>query len=81
MPALNQVKQCKSYPTTDIYIDHNLVILESQLCSKTIKKAKQEPRWDSKLLAEMDNGERFAMEIDGKLSNVGERSSKKDGMN
>jgi hypothetical protein len=51
----NQVKQCKSYHGADINSDHNLVIMESQLRHKKIKKAKQKQTWDSKLLLEKDD--------------------------
>jgi hypothetical protein len=70
----NQVKQCKSYPGADINSDQNLVIMESQQRYKKIKKTRQEPRWDSKSLAEKDYRERFATAINRKLGNEGERS-------
>jgi len=36
----NQIKQCKTHPGTDINSDHNLVIIETQLKYKKIKKDK-----------------------------------------
>lgn len=36
----NQVKQCKTYPGADINSDHNLVIMETQLKYKTLKKSR-----------------------------------------
>ena len=67
----NQVKQCKSYPGADINSDHNLVLMESLLRYKKIKKTKQEPRWDSKMLAKEENREKFATAVDKKLGKGG----------
>jgi hypothetical protein len=67
----NRVKQCKSYPSADTTGDPNLVIMESQQRYKKIKKTKQEPRWNPKLLAEKDRRKRSAMAIDRKLGNEG----------
>jgi hypothetical protein len=50
----NKVKQCRSYPGTGINSDRNLVIMESQLRYKKIKKTKQEPRWNSKFATDID---------------------------
>jgi hypothetical protein len=41
----NQVKQCKSYPNAYLNRDHILVIMESLLLYKKMKKIEQEPRW------------------------------------
>jgi len=34
----NQIKQCKAYPGADINSEHNLIIMESELKYKNIKK-------------------------------------------
>jgi hypothetical protein len=48
--------------------------MESQLRYEEIKKTKQEPRWDSKLLEEKDDEERYVTAIYRKLGNEGDRS-------
>lgn len=42
----NQIKQCKTYPGADIDSDHNLVIMETQLKYKKIKKNGITKKWN-----------------------------------
>lgn len=42
----NQIKQCKAYPGADINSDHNLLIMESELKYKNIKKKNNIKRWN-----------------------------------
>lgn len=46
----NQVKQCKTYPGADINSDHNLVIMETQLKYKILKKGRCIKKWNLEML-------------------------------
>jgi maltooligosyltrehalose synthase len=58
----NQIKQCKTYPGADINSDHNLLIMESELKYKNIKKKNNFKKWN---LQKLKNDE-TKMEYDRK---------------
>lgn len=40
----NQVRKCKTYPGADVYTDHNLLMMKSNVTYKKLKKPKNTKR-------------------------------------
>lgn len=62
----NQIKQCKAYLGADINSDHNLLIMESELKYKNIKKKNNITRWNLQKL----KNEETKMQYDRKCRDI-----------
>lgn len=66
----NQIKQCKTYPGADIDSNHNLVITETNLKCKKIKKGEITEKWNLEVLKKYENKTEFKEKCKKAFSNI-----------
>ncbi|KAL4083803.1 hypothetical protein QTP88_029119 [Uroleucon formosanum] len=66
----NQIKQCKTYPGADIDSDHNLIIMETNLKYKKIKKDVFTNKWNLEVLKKDEKRIEFKEKCKKALNNI-----------
>ncbi|XP_060873900.1 craniofacial development protein 2-like [Metopolophium dirhodum] len=66
----NQIKQCKTYPGADIDSDHNLIIMETNLKYKKIKKGVFTNKWNLEVFKKDEKRIEFKEKCKKALNNI-----------